>query len=1460
MDKFAKNNRCKTTAVDARNKALSIIMSIVLVFTMIPIASFSYINEANADIVTEQTDSSESARLNEDSSVPEQNETGGESSNVDQEENSQQEDGADSGSSVGGSSEADQQAGASSASEPSNSTSIEENRDTSSDQSEGDNSASDENVNDSVDPQSSVDNNNVRDAREWQSDLEHCVVDGSIAINADKIDSLEEGRLPVTIPLTLSLSFDLNFDEELLAVGDTIKLVLPSFISVENGQLDVYRSNEDGTKTDEVIAKATVDAGKLTIVFNEDASAYVQNEADKGSQASFKGTLDVAGSCASSLLGQEVSYQPWVVQTGENNTQRVIKLALPTYQSIVDAWNSAHGIMGLFGLANGTVEAYSDSTDDEAASEITIAPGSFNTQIASSIIWCDNNHGSRPSPESLQKGFIPQFSLNETDYRDLISSDGAVTEDAINLLHLNDKQISSIERAYQSNRLIDITRTAVNTYEVLSMALPSQLVTTTKTPVLDNDGQPTYDEDGKQVFKTETQNTPISWKLEDTNNYSTADYNYIDGSNSTWERQYKMLTSEVTFRVVGKTGGVALQDIFGSDEANNFRFIANIDGTDEGDTSIAQAVLDGWLNIESEGSNATITGRLPSYNQDGYPIVYRIEYTGEQSGSDYYQVSYDNSESPSHGSAVDAAYENGTMILRHAGTTTYSATKEWLDNDSSQRPEVTYTLWRYATDQSYATAAQVSLSSLDDQASPVVPSNAAQYVQVTIPAGFNQDSVNLYGLLKAKYGNAIDSLPKYDPDGYPYIYALREEPVSGYEQVFGSVDEEGNVNDTEPNYQDSEGKTITVEDYDRNNADRFIYNNGTISNRITGTTQVSMTKTWKIAAFQDSLKDVQCEFTAQSRPKGSNDDTAWEDVTASSGKQTLNGWNAETLTKTISETFPKYDSWGNELEYRWIESNVTLEGQDTHFNKNTGEFTIDVNVGEGASETLNFTSTPETITDSNGNTTTVITNSFNNETDQHVDKFWEQLDGSYAQIAPDPGRSDGVAHLELYQDGILIGEFTLDGKVDSQPTTINNLNGATWSETSSYHGDFEHLPKYSEEGMRHSYLVIEKSMRGWDSTRTYNPDTRTTTITNDWVGEGEGSEIRVTKKWLDGDDAEHRLKVKVNLVAKHYIQAKTTIDPATGELLDYGEGEVVAEGIVLSEENQWFTEVSVGIGDLTYEDFYVEETALIAEDDTEYPVVTKEQAAEEYPNEAWVNAGWTNPENRRVATPEHVYEARYQYNETLQSCEATNRRLGLLNINITKQWNDTLGNIGDGEDNPRPQATLTVSCLENDNAFSLNAQGYLQVSVSGNTLLVTDANGDPMQAEIVNGDARIEVNTQNGSSTYSFCGLPKYDSNGLNVHYTVEESWVDPSSVGDYHSSKTKDTYEVTPNMRHFQDVQTVEFSNTRSGVRDVTFYKDWHDSYVSETLNQRPDIYLTLWQVSGTNAPKTVDSYVHYL
>ena len=173
-------------------------------------------------------------------------------------------------------------------------------------------------------------------------------------------------------------------------------------------------------------------------------------------------------------------------------------------------------------------------------------------------------------------------------------------------------------------------------------------------------------------------------------------------------------------------------------------------------------------------------------------------------------------------------------------------------------------------------------------------------------------------------------------------------------------------------------------------------------------------------------------------------------------------------------------------------------------------------------------------------------------------------------------------------------------------------------------------------------------------------------------------------------------------------------------------------------------------------------------------------------------------------------------------------------------------------------------------AFSLNEEGNLVVSVSGNTLPVTDANGNPVKAEIVdtngnaatNGNARISIDRNLASSTYQLFGLPKYDANGMNVHYDVVESWT--SDSGDYQSTKTVGDYLVEEGARHFHDTQTISFDNTRSGTRDIVFYKTWHDNYVSETLNQRPDIYLTLYcavldEDGSLSEPEAVPGYIHF-
>lgn len=1468
--------------VDARNKVFNVIMAVLLVFTMLPITAFTYESQASAETldssgttqVSEYSDDSSNSSggsTSDSSAATSSGSSGGESSSpenadgggypstaVDPSDDNIQsgdtQNGSDGQNSPNDQGISDEGSGASGQDDQGGLPGVPSDGENNSEEnSQNDNSASDE---------SADEPEKQRDPMAWQSQLDTTKLDASIAVETDKIDALENNQLPAEIPATLRVSFELTPGEDGLLKDDWIETTLPSFLSFENASLEVFRLNADGTETTEKIANAEIKDGVLKITFIDAA-------ATEDTSVTVRGYVDIEASLASSLLGEEESEQLWIAQTGEDGTQRLVKLVLPTYQAVLDAWNTAHNLFGILGGDDGSVTAQNEGEAFTALeTETSVRLQSFNSHESLQIIWCDNNSGSRPSISSLQAGYKLQFSLDGQNYFDLLNADGTFTTDAQSSLYSNNPPTSVPAWAN-----LDTYAPSVNSYLVNSGNLPSGKVIVTRTPVdADGNGEQDVDINDEPVWE-ETSSDPktIHWRIVDTNNYP----GYTDGENSNEDTVYKMLTAEVSFTVVGKTGGENLSSIFGDEDAGDFHFSATIDGQEAGrETTFKDLIDNGKLALaQNDDGSVTLTGDLPMYDSDGYPIVYYAEYTGDQEGEDYYQVSYDNSASTSHGSATDRVYMGGTMTLRHAGETTFNGTKVWLDNNSSERPATTFTLWRYSTNGSAATASQVQVSQLDEAGGDVV-TNATGYVTVQVPEG-SSSTVDLHELLVQEYGDAINSLPKYDPDGYPYIYCMREDAVVGYEQVFGLVDASGSLTPSTPQYENEEGTGLVpaFNSWQRPDTDHFVYNGGTISNRLTGTTTTNMTKSWEIAAFQDSLQDVVCTFQAQSRVKGSADDAAWANVSGESATQTLSGWNAETLTKTITESFPKYDSQGRELEYRWLETNVTLEGQATSFQQNddgSATFQIQVTDPEGSLETLEFTSTPVTTTNDDGSIDTVITNTFNNTTDQHVDKYWEQPDGSQAQIAPDPNYSDPNAVIQLFQDGQLIGEFTLDGTTDETAMRIEGLGDATWQETSSYHADFQNLPKYSPEGKRYTYLVLEKSKEGWTTERTYDAETRTTRIDN-YLPEGEGSEIRITKSWIDGDDAAHRYDVRIDLVAARDMYSQGT--NADGQPnVSYTKGQVVAT-VTLSAEELWYGEVDVPIGGLTYNDFIAQETALIADDGTEYPVLTRDQAAldPEYEGELWINAGWTNPDNRRVATPEHVYEVRSTTNTAIGSVEATNRRLGLFDLTLTKDWGDSLGDFNEGDtNNPRPEATFTISCAENPGAFSLNEEGNLVVSVSGNTLPVTDVNGNPVKAEIVdtngnaatNGNARISIDRNLASSTYQLFGLPKYDANGMNVHYDVVESWT--SDSGDYQSTKTVGDYLVEEGARHFHDTQTISFDNTRSGTRDIVFYKTWHDNYVSETLNQRPDIYLTLYRAvldedGNLSKPEAVPGYIHF-
>ena len=1380
-------------------------------------------------------------------------------------------------------------------------------------------------------------------------------------------------QLPDAIDATLNLTFTLDAAAGdgrtdgsglgTIVAGDHFSVPMPEGLATadEGSALDVFARDTDGNTTTVRVAEAKASDGVLTVTFTEPADAQARE--------AVTASIDVPVTLDAALVQDEVSTIEWTVRTMEdaegNRQPETLTIDVPAKADVMKT-------LGLT-VVEPETEAEDEETDDSAdkqgedaehgtedesaangltataeplalpETKVSYALGSLNgtPQHPYQIVWCDNNSGVRPAIDVLKNGYILQYSLDGgKTFKNLTdTNDGTLTADAKEDFHLSSNTVDWSK--------VNVEQTATNTWTLTNASgLPTNVNVTTTSPVdADGDGEQDFNADGTPAWNTTTPQKvygqDIVWQIAATDaegvaSEPTTDQGYVkgandstlvgEGNNAVFTR-YFMLTAPVSFTIVGKLGGDSLTEIFRNTGNQDFQLSASIDnkpvvdgngvrfGTlDDLFTGDDYADYQMQLTYDEATNTATITGNMPTYDQNGLPIVYYVHYEGPQNGQDYYQVSYDNSESANHGSANDCVYSGGTMTLRHAGTTSFTATKDWLDGASNAKhPETTFTLWRYTPTRDangYLNASQVQLTALKDATNPNPGSsqiNATSYVSITVPSS-NEDTVNLGELLRDKYGvTALNELPKYDPDGYPYVYCLREEGApAGYEIVFGDY-VNGEVTDTEPSYQNPDGswnKDVTGRDRPANNP--FVYNDGTISNRRTGTVPTQVTKTWEVAAFQDQLQNVQVTLQAQSRRKY-QEESQWQNVSGENAKQTLTDWHAESLTQTVEQTFPKYDEAGYVLEYRWLETGVALGDQQTDFklDETTGDgtFTLTLTDAEGNPEALEFTSERETDADGN----VIITNSFLNETDETVIKLWEQPDGGYAQALPDASEyeaagipTDGVdftgeVTVGLYQDGKLVGEYTLDGKTEGQPTAITELalpegfeEQPTWQETEAYKLEFEHLPKYTEGGVRHTYLVLEEPVTGWDTDRTYDAETRTTTITND-IGPGESSDIRISKQWIDGDDASHRVDVVVQLIARHYIHSQAK-DEETGKYVhEYEAGAVVPawvpgmdgpqEEIQIGFDDRWFQEVEVPMGGLTWEDFEIREIALVdtkntpdTADDVRTPVVNYEdaQSATEYTGQGWLTSGWdASSDTLRVATDQHVYEVTTTdengepaYNEDLDSLEVTNRRLGLFDLTVTKHWSDS-----DANPDTRPDAQISVSSPEYPNAFRMT-DGKVYVSISHNVLPVVDKDGNQLtdaNAKVEGGVLTVSIDKRETDSEYTFFGLPKYDENGTMVHYEVEESWV--GNRGEYSFSSEVGPYNIGP--QHYHDSQTVALDNTRGATRPVTFHKIWNDRYVNDELNQRPDIYLTLYRVTRTvddggyekfSQPEAVDGYIRWL
>lgn len=890
--------------------------------------------------------------------------------------------------------------------------------------------------------------------------------------------------------------------------------------------------------------------------------------------------------------------------------------------------------------------------------------------------------------------------------------------------------------------------------------------------------------------------------------------------------------------------------------------------------------------------DATNHSALINYNMDiaeepadGEAIKFPLPegtYTDEDA-DDYLVATYDNTHAVNHNSDTDAIYPGGTLNLRLTGETTFEASKVWLDyetwdKEEVNRPALTFELWRYREDSTYSQAAPVK-------------NDSGNVIKINLPSTESNkvEPEKEIPLQVLGADRNLAALEKYDADGYRYIYFLKETVVSGgdtYDRVFGKVERElgqGDVTITDDALP-TEHAEIYAGKTERLSDDNCLYNKGVLSNQLAGTQTVELTKEWNAAAYQGYMKDVSVEFTLQVQYLNNDQDKDKWYTAYPEQKVTQKNITEENMAYWhTSATVPTVGPLGRDVAYRWVETAVCQDEKDVTTERDKFGAVKSFTLEQGGKE-VTYTS-EATVDPDTGNTT--IENSIADTINYDVTKIWKDgtkpdevtfnlyrmpsgsaltdstpvylqftLDGEKAEIITNPVPDDFEGNIGVETEKV----GSVEAHDESNPTD-------KWEEDwlKTWHTVINDLPRYDENGREYEYLLLEVNEDDayfpiYETTRDSETGDYYTKVIN--PPPGEGQRIMVRKEWSDDSDSAHRGDVTINVYLKGDEGSPDT------EL-----------GTVTLENGVWTEEVGINLPEgKTLNDVYILETSV---DDAQVPLqpYTFGAGTPDYETA-------TAPGEKSVyqyQTTHHRYEA--TYSETTVSGEkifiVNNRRLGNIDLTVTKTWNDGEGQL---------RKALAAANAELGNAaiypyIQLDfAEGYDSggrtigdkfVNLGGSNTPIYNKEGDEASSL-----QQLKLDTNTASEEVTFFNLPKYDESGSVASYTVKEVWLANNSE-DQTTSKTDlkkyfeenlpDTYEgkealldlldeFSTSVRQDSyvskdetvsasagelphDEQQMTVTNGLGNTKDVVWYKHWNDQYVFDQ-NQRPDIYIDVYRV----------------
>ena len=854
------------------------------------------------------------------------------------------------------------------------------------------------------------------------------------------------------------------------------------------------------------------------------------------------------------------------------------------------------------------------------------------------------------------------------------------------------------------------------------------------------------------------------------------------------------------------------------------------------------------------------------------------DWPGNENDGDYYDVECDNTGLDNVGNITDKVANGGTLVLTRQGEIKYQATKVWIDPDGNdaQRPTGYFELWRYTYSEDGGSFKEATTVTGVENVSFKDIENGE--ITFTNPNPTNPQNENLF--------------PKYDKDGNRYVYIMKEvidkEGELSYEQVFGKVGEDGNV------IKDSDkAPPIGGDRWVRDSQDNFVYNNGTITNRINEKETVSVTKKWDAASFQASLEDVEVKVGLYGKPVDSTEN--WEPVMGPDGKAlvyTMDAFFAANDTMSQTVTVNSYNSEGQEMEYRFFEISVNgvpiLKEEDlaagAHLQDK--EFTIKLDNGQE----LSFVSKRVDDEEIEETGEQVIENVIQDEITYTINKEWIEMQA-------------GPVKFAIYQQGPnaenkLVGIVTLDGTKDQEndygewespageeaaPTlTVGDKTyDVTYQVTADGHTQLviEGLPRYDEHGYTYEYIALELDGSPEQTTQIDADGNYITDVVN---GPGRGYRIMLRKRWIDNSDIEHREPVKVAVY--YHDEANPAKDVLLTEVTLGEEGEPWYELVGFSEVDlKEKLGEDFSTGNDFYKHLYIREISIGnsgADDRTTQGELSTEE-----------DGAIKNSFVDQIAATNHTYEATYETQLdglTVEEGEdtpgisdplfiVTNRRLGNVDLTVTKEWQD-----GDQLEKLLAESEIVpvvklVFDEEKNNAEP--PEGVTSINYDTGTVQIGN---EEVQIEGKDGtspEEAIQPLLENGELIRElyFYNLPKYDNQGRVARYKVVELWTTADNIANgkvkkvdecyelenflnYHLPEStsddlksllsdlsvsyqEDSYEENDGQKE-SDKQQITITNKLTGTKEIKFYKEWNDQYTLEH-GKRPDLYLTLYQTT---------------